>query len=288
MPDVAWLNGRFMPLRKAKVPVMERGFLFGDGVYEVVRTHDGSPFLIEEHLKRLASSARKIVLACPPKALLRRVIAQGMKRAGYRETYVYVQISRGVAYPRSHVIAPKMKPTVLVAFWRLKPRPAEHYTKGVACVTAEDLRWGRCDIKTLNLLPNTLSVTAARRRGAAEVIFVRKGRLVEGGSSAIFVVKRGRLRIPELGNHILPSLTRELVIRAARRLGLPVVQGPVSVKQIMNADEVFLASTTAEGVPVVKVDGRRIGRGRPGPVTAAVREKITEAMCSRPGRGGRR
>lgn len=285
MPEVAWLNGRFMPLRKAKVPVMDRGFLFGDGVYEVVRTHRGEPFLLEAHFKRLASSARMIDLKCPPRTLLRRVIARGLKRAGYRETYIYVQVTRGVAYPRSHLIAPKMKPTVLAAFWRLAPRPAEQFAKGVACLTVEDFRWGRCDIKTLNLLPNSLSVTYARRRGAAEVIFVRKGRLVEGGYSAVFAVKRGRLRIPKLGPHILPSLTRELVIRTARRMGLPVVEGPVTVRQLLAADEVFLASTTAEGVPVVKIDGRRIARGKPGPVTRAIREEI---MSSRPRRRARR
>jgi D-alanine transaminase len=253
---------------------MDRGFLYGDGVYEVVRTHGGRPFMLAEHLVRLASSARKIGMTCPRGSLLRRVITAGLKRAGYRETFIYVQVTRGVAYPRSHVPAPGMKPTVLAAFWRLRERPASDFARGVACVTVEDFRWGRCDVKSLNLLANTMAVSAARWRGAAEAIFVRNGRLVEGGLSAVFVARRGRLRLPRLGQHILPSLTRKLVVRTARRMRIPVDQGEVTVRQMMGADEVFLASTTAEGVPVVRIDGRRIGDGRPGPLAAAIRARI--------------
>ena len=288
MPDIAWLNGRFMPLRRARVPVMDRGFLFGDAVYEVVRTRDGKPVLLEEHLRRLDSSARKIGLKCPPRATLRSVAAAGVRKARYPETYIYIQVTRGVTYPRSHVPSPGMKPTVLVAFWRLLARPAEHFTKGISCFTAEDYRWGRCDIKTTNLLANTMCVTGARRRGGSEVIFVKKGRLVEGGSSAVFTVKRGGIRIPKLGNHILPSLTRQLVLKTARRLKIPVSQTNVTVGQLMSADEVFLASTTAEGVPVVRIDRRRIGSGRPGPVTASVREDILRGFARGRGRGGGR
>jgi D-alanine transaminase len=274
LPDVAWLNGRYSPLRAAKVSVMDRGFLYGDGVYEVIRTHGGQPFLTGKHLRRLESSARKIELKCPSRAVLRKAIAGCIKRAGYRESYVYMEITRGVAFPRSHMPAPNMKPTVLVAVWKLKERPTEHFAKGVSCITVEDFRWGRCDVKSVNLLPNTMAVSQARRQGAAEAIFVKRGKLVEGGLSAIFVVKRGRLRVPQLGQHILPSLTRELVTSTARKLKIPVEERSVTVKQLMGADEVFLASTTAEGVPVVKIDGKRIGRGRPGPITIALRERI--------------
>ncbi|MHC4915404.1 MAG: aminotransferase class IV [Planctomycetota bacterium] len=289
MPDVAWLNGRFMPLGRARVSVMDRGFLFGDAVYEVIRTRGGEPVLLEEHLRRLASSARKIGLKPPPLARIRKVAVAGLRKARYPESYIYIQVSRGVAYPRSHVPAPGMRPTVLLAFYRLRERPAEHFTKGISCFTAEDYRWGRCDIKTTNLLANTMSVAEARRRGGFEVIFVKNGRLVEGGSSAVFTVKRGRIRIPRLGNHILPSLTRQLVLRTARRLKIPVGETTVTVKQLTSADEVFLASTTAEGVPVVKIDRRRIGTGRPGPVAAAIREAVLRgASGGGSRRGGRR
>jgi D-alanine transaminase len=265
---------------------MDRGFLYGDGVYEVIRTHGGELFLPEDHLRRLADSARKIDLKCPPRGVLRRAIAGALKRAGHRESYAYVQVTRGVAFPRSHVPAPGMKPTTLVAVWRLKERPAEQFAKGVSCITVEDFRWGRCDVKSVNLLPNAMAVTAARRRGAAEAIFVRNGKLIEGGMSAVFVVKRGRLRLPRLGPEILPSLTRRLVIETARKMRIPVQQGNVTVRQLLAADEVFLASTTAEGVPVVKIDGKRIAGGRPGPLTAAIRNRILEDIPRK--RGSRR
>ncbi len=274
MPDIAWLNGKYSALRAAKVSVMDRGFLYGDGVYEVVCTHGGKPFLLDKHLARLSSSARKIELKCPGRKVLRGAIAGCMKRAKYPESYIYMQITRGVAFPRGHVPPPGMKPTALVAVWKLRERPVEEFSKGVACITVEDFRWGRCDVKSLNLLPNAMAVTEARRRGAGEAIFVKKGQLVEGSLSAIFVVKRGRLRVPRLGRHILPSLTRQLVTQTAKKMKITVEEREVSVKQLMAADEVFLASTTAEGVPVVKIDGKRIGRGKPGPITLALREWI--------------
>jgi D-alanine transaminase len=282
MPDIAWLNGKFMPLGAARVPVMDRSFLFGDGIYEVIRTAGGRPLRLADHLRRLASSARKIDLACPGAAALRRVIAAGLRRAGYPETFIYLQVSRGADATRTHVPAPGLKPTVLVAFWRWPGRPEAEFTRGIACATVEDFRWGRCDIKTVNLLANCLGKTEAHRRGAQEVIFVRRGCLVEGGSSAVFVVRRGRMMVPALGTHILPSLTREQVLRVARQLRLPVSQRPVTVKAMMAADEVFLASTTAEALPVVKIDGRRIGSGRPGPVAAAIRGAILRARGGLP------
>jgi D-alanine transaminase len=274
LPDIAWLNGRYHPLRAARIPVMDRGFLYGDGIYEVIRTHGGVPFLMEGHLRRLRSSGDKVGLKVPSRKVLRSAIAGCIKRARYRECHIYMEITRGVAYPRSHVPAPGMKPTVLVAAWKLKERPREDFEKGVSCVTVEDLRWGRCDVKSVNLLPNVMAVSEARRRGAAEAIFMRDGRLVEGGASAIFVVRRGRLCVPRPGQHILPSLTRQLVAGTARAMKVPVDQREVTVRQLMTADEVFLASTTAEGVPVVRIDGRRIGSGRPGELTRALREKM--------------
>ncbi len=275
MPDVAYLNGRYMPLRAARVPVMDRGFLFGDGVYEVIRASGGRPFLLNEHLRRLQSSARMMDLACPPSALLRKVVAEILRRCRYPEAYAYIQVTRGVSYPRKHVYPPKdTPPTVLVAGWRLAGRDPGEFARGVSCITVEDFRWGRCDIKSVNLLPNCMGKEAARRRGAAEAIFVRDGRLVEGGSSAILVVKRGRLLMPGLGHEILPSLTRALVLGIAKKRRIPFAVRPVTVREMFAADEVIIASTTAEGVPVVKIDGRRIGSGKPGPVAAILHEEI--------------
>ena len=274
MPDIAWLNGKFMPLRKAQVSVMDRGFLFGDGIYEVIRTWGGRPIMVDEHLRRLVSSARMMELSCPPMTRLRKLIAAGVRRAGYKETFIYIEITRGVEFPRGHVPQENTSPTVFLGFWRFKGRPSGDFEKGIKALTVEDFRWGRCDIKSVNLLANCMGKMNARKRGAKEVIFVHKGRLVEGGSSAVFVVKRGRLLIPGLSSVILPSLTRRLVLDTAAALGIKVAQRPVTVSQMMAADEVFLASTTAEGVPVVRIDGRKIGSGKPGEITGRLRSEI--------------
>ena len=275
MPDVAYLNGKFMPLRAAKVPVMDRGFLFGDGVYEVIRATGTRPFLMNEHLRRLQNSARMLEMACPPSALLRKVVAAILRRCGYDRSYVYIQVTRGVEYPRKHAYPAKgTPPTVLVAGWAMGPRPVDEFTRGVSCITVEDFRWGRCDIKSVNLLPNCMGKEAAGRRGAAEVIFVKNGFLIEGGASAILVARRGRLLMPRLGQEILPSLTRALVLEIAKRRRIPVTVRPVTVREMFAADEVIIASTTAEGTPVVRIDNRRIGTGRPGPVSAVLHEEI--------------
>ena len=235
MPDVAYLNGKYSLLGETKVSVMDRGFLFGDGVYEVIRATECRPFLLEEHLRRLQNSARMIDLNCPSNALFRKVIARLLKQAGYRDSSVYIQVTRGVAYPRKHVYPPPgTGPTVLVAAWQMGSRAPEDFIRGVECITVEDFRWGRCDIKSVNLLPNCMGKELAKRRGAAEVIFVKGGLLVEGGSSAILVVKRGRLLLPKLGPEILPSLTRKLVLEIARRRGIPVAVRPITVKDILD------------------------------------------------------
>jgi D-alanine transaminase len=275
VPDVAYLNGRYLPLRAARVSVLDRGFLFGDGVYEVIRVTAGRPFLLEEHLRRLERSARGIELRLPSRSLFRRAIARLVRLAGYPETSIYIQVTRGVGYPRKHVYPPAGTPTtVLVAAWEMHPWTAERFAQGIAAITMEDFRWGRCDLKCLNLLPNCMGRELAARRGAEEVIFVRDGCLIEGGLSAVFAVRRGRLLVPELGQELLPSLTRALVLKIAARKKLPVSVRPIRVAEMFAAAEVFLASTSAEGLSVVRIDGRRIGTGRPGPVAALLHEAI--------------
>jgi D-alanine transaminase len=285
VPNVAYLDGKYSLLGEARVSVMDRGFLFGDGIYEVIRATAGWPFLLEEHLRRLEYSARMIALALPSRALFRQVIARLLPQAGYAEASVYIQVTRGVDFPRRHTYPPPgTPPTVLVAVWEMHPWTAEQFTRGIACVTAEDVRWGRCDVKSINLLPNCMGRELARRRGAAEVIFVKNGLLVEGGMSAVFAARRGRLLVPELSREILPSLTRALVLKIAKRKGLTVELRPVTVKELFAANEVFLASTTAEGLAVVKIDGRRIGRGKPGRMARLMHEEIVALRLGRAGR----
>jgi len=271
MPNIAVLNGRLMPLSKATVPVEDRGYTFGDGVYEVVRVYRGAPFLLREHLERFARSAEAIGLPLtPPPARWERWVTQAVAASRYDEAKIYFSFTRGAA-PREHAFPVEPKPTCLITVRPVAPpSPASHDPhRGVRVVTMPDLRWGRCDIKSLNLLPNVLAKQEAKRRGAFEAILVRAGvGVTEGASSNLFVVLRdGTVRTPPVGPAILTGVTRQAVIAVARRDGLGVVEAPVDLETVTAAAELFLTGTLTEIAPITRWDDRVVGDGRPGPVT---------------------
>jgi len=271
MPNIAVLNGRLMPLSKAMVSVDDRGYTFGDGVYEVVRIYRGAPFLLQEHLERFARSAEAIGLPLsPPPARWGRWVTQAVNASRYDEAKVYFSFTRGVA-PREHVFPSAPKPTRLITVRPLAPAsPASNDPhRGVSVVTMPDLRWGRCDIKSLNLLPNVLAKQEAKRRGAFEAILVRSGvGVTEGASSNLFVVLRdGTVRTPSIGPSILTGVTRQAVIAVARRAGVAVVEAPVDLETVTTAAELFLTGTLTEIAPITRWDDRVVGDGQPGPVT---------------------
>jgi len=267
MPDVGFVNGRFMPLAQAAVPVEDRGYQFGDGVYEVVRTYQGKPFQLEAHLVRLERSAEAIGVSVPyPRQEWERLMTEGLRQAGYEDSKIYVQLTRGVA-PRDHVFPVDAQPTVVMTIRELHSLPASVHKAGVEAVTMEDLRWGRCDIKSLNLLPNVMGRQRAKEAGAFEAIFVRNGLVTEGSVSNVMVVRDGRLSTAPEGPTILSGVTRKLVLDLARKEGLAVEERYVTVEELRRADEVFLSGTTVEVLAVVRVDQKPIGAGIPGPVT---------------------
>lgn len=266
MPAIAFINGRFLPWHEATVPIEDRGFQFGDGVYEVIRTYGGRPFGLEAHLNRLDRSARELSLVQPyTREQWTTWIQQGIRDAGYAEAKVYLQITRGVA-ARDHAFPSNIAPTVVMTIRELMPFPVKTRESGVIAKTCEDLRWGRCDIKSVNLLANVLAREEAKRAGVFEAILVKDGLVTEGSVSNVMAVQSGTVVTAPEGPRILSGVTRTVVLDLAKAAGIPVREQFLPVESLYTADEVFLTGTTVEVLAVVQVDGRRIGDGRPGPV----------------------
>ena len=267
MPDIAFVNGRFLPWKDATVSIDDRGFQFGDGVYEVVRTYRGAPFELAAHLDRLNRSAKELSLPQPySKAQWKQWIDQGLGQAGYQEAKVYIQITRGAA-PRDHAFPPEIPPTVVMTIREIHPLKLQIRQDGVSARTCEDLRWGRCDIKSLNLLGNVLAREEAKKAGVFEAILVKDGLVTEGSLSNVMAVQSGTIVTAPEGPQILSGVTRTIVLGLAEKEDLPVEERFLSVDSLYAADEVFLTGTTLEVLGVVQIDGRTIGSGRPGPIT---------------------
>jgi D-alanine transaminase len=276
---LVYLNGEYIPLEEARVSVEDRGFLFADGVYEVIRTYGGQPYELEEHLERLLRGITALEMEYRDMAALariaRRLLAEN-RIAGAGA--IYIQVTRGAA-PRKHAFPPQgTPPTVYVAATAYTPHPAAVGEDGVMAITAPDNRWGRCDIKSISLLPNVMANQAAKAAGAFEAVLVRDGVITEGSHSNVWGVRDGRLITYPASNYILAGLTRATVFRLAARLGLEAVEGVILAHEIYDLDEVFLTGTTTEVMPVVSVDGREIVDGEPGPVSRRLMKAFTAAL----------
>ena len=279
---VVYLDGRYLPRAEARVSVDDRGFLFGDGAYEVTRAVDGRLFEGERHTRRLARTLRglDIALAEAELAALDDVARRLLRENGLEqgEAAVYLQVTRGAAYPRTHHFPPAgTRPTVYAAATRFVP-PTKLREKGASVITVPDIRWSRCDLKTVNLLPNALAKQAAVAAGADEAIFVRDGVLMEGSHSNLFAVVDGELRTAPATNYILPGITRDVVLELARGAGIAVHEYPLLHAELPRAAELFLTSTTSDVLPVVRIDGATVGAGAPGPVTRRLYEAFALRM----------
>ncbi|MGH7230245.1 MAG: D-amino-acid transaminase [Nitrospiraceae bacterium] len=267
MSNVGFINGRFMPLEAAMVSVEDRGFQFGDGVYEVIRTYHGIPFLADEHLIRLDRSAGAIALTNPfSLRQWREFIEEGIRLGGYEESKVYIQLTRGTA-PRDHSFPQQTAPTAVMTICAMRPLDQSTRSSGVEVITLNDFRWGRCDIKSLNLLSNVLARQRAKEAGAFEAIFVREGWITEGAVSNVMVVRDDILVTPQQGEWILSGVTRTAVLDLARKEGIAVREQNISAGEFRAAEEIFLTGTTVEILAVVSVDRMRIGSGKPGALT---------------------
>jgi D-alanine transaminase len=270
---VVYLNGRFVPEAQAGISPLDRGFLFGDAIYEVVRFDRGRPYRLAEHLARMREGLEAIHIRATPEFFAEaadRLIAENGLRD--KDAFVYAQVSRGAA-PRYHAFPPEGTVPTVFAFARETDPPLP--PEGGRAILLTDERWGRCDIKSVNLLPNVLSAQRAKDAGAMDAILVRDGFALEGTKANLFIVAPGGVvRTAPNGPRILPGVTRGAAIEAARRMGFTVEERAFRVEEMFAAQEVFFASTTLWTYPLVTVEGRTIGNGKPGPVVRMLRDAL--------------
>ncbi len=273
MSRIAYVNGRYVPHEQAAVHIEDRGYQFADGVYEVCGIKDG--LLIDEtrHLDRLERSLAELRIPMPvTRAALRVILRETVRCNRVRDGIVYLQVTRGVA-PRDHAFSRTLIPSMVVTAKRSDPAKLAKGRTGVAVVTRPDQRWARRDIKSVALLPNILAKQSARDAGAYEALLVDdKGFVTEGSSTNVWIVDReGRLITRPLGHDILNGVTRQVLVEAAKAEGIELVERPFTVEEAANAAEIFLSASSVPVIPVIRLDGKPVGEGKPGPVGARLR-----------------
>ena len=269
-----YLNGEYVALRDARISPLDRGFLFGDSVYEVLPVFGGRMFLFREHFDRLARSLREIRLENPHShEEWHGILEQLIVRNGGGDMYVYLQVTRGMEYGRNHAFPAVVKPTVFVMSSPLPVFTDAQRAAGFSAITIEDFRWGRCDIKATALLANVLMKQQAADAGANETLIVHDGEVLEGASTSVFIVKGGVLITPPNSHRILPGTTRDAALSLAREV-MPVEIRNISLEELRAADEVWISAATRDVLPVTRVDGAPIGTGRPGPAWTRLSESF--------------
>ena len=262
---MVFLNGKFVPIEQAMVPVLDRGFIFGDGVYELVPVYSRVPFRIDEHLRRLERSLAEVRIKNPYSAAQwKEIIARLIAEQPFEDQGIYLQVTRGVA-KRDHAFPKDVEPTVFIMSNPLVNPPRELVEKGAAALSAVDNRWLRCDVKSISLIGNCLLRQISADAGATETIMFRDGRLTEASASNVFIVKDGVIRSPAKSNLILPGITYDVIVELARAATMPLEFAEISEAEVRAADEVWITSSSKEVLAIVQLDGRPIGDGRPGP-----------------------
>lgn len=266
MAQTVYLNGKFLPLEEAAIPVLDRGFIFGDGVYEMIPVYSRRAFRLPEHIHRLQRSLTALRLDSPHTAeQWQTLLLELIERNDGDDLSLYLQVTRGPA-PRDHAFPKVVSPTVFMMSNPLVVPSAQQVSAGVAAISTRDIRWDRCDIKTTSLLANVLLRQQAEDVGAAEAVMFRDGTLTEGTSSNVFAVERGVILAPPKDQHMLPGITYDVVLELAAANGIAVEIGYFDEARIRAADELWLTSSTKEVLAVVTLDGEAIGNGKPGPM----------------------
>lgn len=269
-------QNRLLPKEEVIIRPEDRGYYFGDGVYEVFRVYKGRLFEPEAHLRRLQRSASEIRIALPGMDQLLLQLIELIAANGLIEGTVYMQVTRGAA-PRAHPFPAGAEP-VLMAYCSEIVRPTAAMEAGIDAVTMDDIRWLRCDLKTLNLLPNVMAKQHALDNGAAEVVLHRSGVVTECSASNVMMVKEGRIVTHPANHLILHGITREVVLRLATRCEIMAEERPFTLEELREADELFITGTTVEVTPIVRVDGQSVGSGSPGPVTRRLQQAFAETL----------
>jgi len=263
---MVFLNGKFLPLEEARVPVLDRGFIFGDGVYELIPVYSRAPFRMDEHLARLEKSLAAVRIKNPyTRDKWREILLALIAKQPWNDQGVYLQVTRGVAR-RDHAFPAGVEPTVFAMCNPLVNPPRELVDKGAAAVSAVDYRWHRCDIKSISLIGNCLLRQVSADAGAVETILFRDGRLTEASASNVFVAKNGVLLSPPKSNLILPGITYDVVVEIAQAVNIPLEFRDVTEAEVRAADEVWVTSSSKEILAIVTLDGKPVGDGKPGPL----------------------
>jgi D-alanine transaminase len=290
LSSIVYLNGEYVARSEARLSVDERGFFFGDGVYEVTRAVQGQLFAWDRHARRLSRGLRELRLT--PRlgldelaSIQQRLLQENGLLEG--EATVYMQITRGAA-PRTHHFPPAGTPATLFMSASSFAPPHELRARGAEVVTYPDYRWSRCDLKTVNLLPSVMAKQHAADHGAFEAIFVRNGAITEGSHTNAFAVIDGEVRTYPNSNFVLPGVTRDLIVELAREMGFPVNETPVFWHELPSLQEFFVTGTTSDVMPVVKIDGVRVGSGVPGPVSMALYQALAARLEGAPAAAGAR
>ena len=279
---LVYLNGNFVNHTEAFVSVADRGFVFGDGIYEVTRVIDGRFFREKEHMQRLDEglAGLKINLDSTEKENISAVSHELLEKNNHNtgEAAVYLQITRGAVWPRTHSFPdPPIKPTVYISTSPFKPH-TELHKAGVNAITLQDVRWTRCNLKTVNLLPNTLAKQMAEDAGANSALLIRDGVITESPNANIFGVRDGVLYTFPASNYILSGITRMTVIEIAEKKNIPVIFNPIRADELFDLDELFFSGTTTDIQPVTIVDGRKVGEGKPGPIVKTIQEEYKKML----------
>lgn len=264
----AYYNGKILPIENIQISPFDRGLMFGDSVYEVIRCYPGKIFLLDAHIKRLRESLRKINVPEPDLSDLETIIEKLLSQNNLVNEFAaaYVQVTRGNQIPRRHAFEKSLTPNIFI-YVETFPQNNVDMLKGIKVGLEDDIRWMRCDIKTAMLLPNILSQSRAKEDGLAEIIWNRNGIITEGTHTNIFFVKDGVVVTPPLNNLILPGITRKQVLNMCSEIQIATHERAISVNEIFNFDEIFITSTTNEITPVIEFDGKLVNKGAPGEIT---------------------
>ena len=282
--DIVYVNGRFLPRAEARVSVEDRGFVFGDGVYEVLRAINGRLFATRFHNDRLRRSLEGIRISLDRENTAERFVEIGKKLLTENdllqgEATLYMQVTRGATTRVHNFPPPDVPPTIYISVARFTPY-REFAASGASAISHPDLRWGRCDLKTLNLLPNVLAAQAAKEKGAFEAMLIRDGVVTEGAKTNFFGVVHGALRTHPCDNHILPGITRSVLRDLARDVNIELEETPIRADEIPKLTELFLTGTTTDVMPIVTLDDKPVGKGKPGELTRKLQRVLAESLAS--------
>ena len=278
MSEQIFLNGSFVPKKDAKISIMDRGFMFGDGVYELIPVYNGKPFLLDEHLSRLDNSLSLIDMgsALSEDFNIQNIISELINKNKYENHFIYIQITRGIDSDRQHIYGSTIQPTIIIMGQSYTPFTLDQIKKGFKATIHEDYRWRRANIKSISLLGNVLLKNHATKQGMYETLLIYNNRVTEGSASNIFVVKENRVMTPKLGKELLPGITRSLILNLLKNSDYDVEEQDIPKETIISADEVWCSSSTNPVAPITEIDGIPVKNGSAGSITLNTHNLVSQ------------